>query len=268
MGLTRLNFDGKNKVEVAIMRLREFEPLTKGQGFYFADSYGKDSCVIDRLLDMAGVKHDAHYSQGGIDPPQLVSFGREYHPNTAIERPEMSMWKGIMKHGMPYRQVRWCCELIKEKNGNGRYVITGIRWEESSQRKTRRMVEICTKDKTKTFVHPIIDWTHQEVWEFINQENIPYCSLYDLRNSNRQLIIRRIGCVLCPMKSPSETKLDCILYPKIVEAWHRACIRRFNDRQDLEFYQKFKDAETYWQWWLSRKGEPKINEAQCIMLDN
>jgi len=103
MGIRQLNFEGRDKVQVAIMRLQEFEPP---EGYYFADSYGKDSCVVLRPLQMAGIKDDAHYSQGGIDPPELVQFGRKYHPDTIIERPEMSMWQGVFVHGMPRRRGR------------------------------------------------------------------------------------------------------------------------------------------------------------------
>ncbi len=88
MSIQQLNFEGKNKVEVAIMRLQEFEPP---EGYYFADSYGKDSCATRGLLQVSGTKYDAHYSRGGIDPPDLVRFGREYHPDTIIERPAMSI---------------------------------------------------------------------------------------------------------------------------------------------------------------------------------
>ena len=176
MGLAQLNFENRDKVQVAIARLKEFEPL---EGYFFADSFGKDSCVVSALLQISGVKYDAHYSQSGIDPPELVRFGRQYHPDTLIEKPELSVWQGVEVHGMPRRQARWCCELIKEKHGKGRRVITGIRWQESSRRKARRMVEVCRTDKTKIFVNPIIDWTKDEVWEFIYSENILYCSLYN-----------------------------------------------------------------------------------------
>ena len=40
MGISQLNFEGKNKVEVAIMRLKEFEP---SEGYFGAFSGGKDS---------------------------------------------------------------------------------------------------------------------------------------------------------------------------------------------------------------------------------
>jgi len=256
VGLSQLNFEGKNKIEVAIMRLKAFEPP---EGYYFADSYGKDSCAVDRLLDMAGVKHDAHYSKSGIDPPLLVYFGREYHPNTIIERPAMSIWKGIMAKGMPRRRSRWCCELIKEKAGSGRRVVTGIRWQESARRRSRRMFEVCRTDGTKMFLHPIIDWTSEDVWELIHQENIPYCSLYDRG-------FKRLGCVLCPMLTPQKTQFELKRFPKLAEAWKRACYRYWGKQG--EGVQRWSTPEAFWQWWLSRKGEPKISEAQCIMFDN
>ena len=262
MGLIQLNFEGKNKVEVAIMRLQEFaiEP------YYFADSYGKDSCVVDRLLDMAEVPHDAHYSQGGVDPPELVYFGRDFHPETTTERPTLSIWRGIEKKGMPRRQSRWCCELIKEKSGSGRRVVTGIRWQESSSRKARRMVEVCRTDETKIFVNPIIDWTSKEVWEFIRQENIPYCSLYDERGLDGKWLFKRLGCVLCPMETARQTSVELLRFPKLAEAWKRACYRYWEAGSDGT--KRWDNPEKMWKWWLSRKGEPKVNEAQCIMFDN
>ena len=265
MGLSQLNFEGKNKVEVAIMRIKEFEPP---EGYYFADSFGKDSCVVDRLLDMASVKHDAHCSQGGIDPPELVKFGRGYHPDTILERPEMSFWKGIMINGLPRRQSRWCCALIKEKHGSGRRVVTGIRWQESYRRRKRRMVEVCQTDKTKIFVNPIIDWTSKEVWEFIHSENIPYCSLYDERGEDGKPLFRRLGCVLCPMKTAKQTQYELKRFPKLAEAWRRACYRYYYIRIERGSPCRWNSPEETWQWWLSRKGEPKINDAQCTMFDN
>ena len=29
-------------------------------------------------------------------------------------------------------------------------------------------------------VHPILDWSYQDVWTFIDSHEIPYCKLYDL----------------------------------------------------------------------------------------
>ena len=67
--LGQLNFEGKNKIEVAIDRIKHFEP---SEGYYLAFSGGKDSIVCKELLNMAGVKYDAHYNHTTVDPPELI----------------------------------------------------------------------------------------------------------------------------------------------------------------------------------------------------
>lgn len=52
--LGQLNIWGKDKIEVAVQRIQEFEPK---EGYYLAFSGGKDSCVIKELANMAGVKY-------------------------------------------------------------------------------------------------------------------------------------------------------------------------------------------------------------------
>lgn len=87
MALIEYNIFGekRDKVKTAINRLRTFEPK---EGYYVADSGGKDSTCVVKLCEMAGVKFDAHYHATTIDPPQLVRFIRKHHPATEIEKPE------------------------------------------------------------------------------------------------------------------------------------------------------------------------------------
>ena len=165
----------RDKVQVAIERLRTFEP---SEGYYLAFSGGKDSCTIKALADMAGIKYDAHYNLTTVDPPELVRFIREKHPDVVIDRPERSMWEWIVREQYPPTRVqRYCCKHLKERGGAGRVVLTGIRAEESSKRAKRNMVEQCYKVQ-KSYVHPIIDWTAYDVWAFIRERSIPVCGLY------------------------------------------------------------------------------------------
>ena len=135
----QLNIYGKDKVQVAIDRLKSFEPQ---EGYYQAFSGGKDSVVIKALADMAGVKYDAHYTNTTVDPPELIHFIKEKHPDVEIVVPKdkdgnyVTMWKLIRKKKLPPgRTLRYCCAVLKESQGYGRMTITGVRWAESVNRK-------------------------------------------------------------------------------------------------------------------------------------
>lgn len=233
-----------DKVQMAIERLKAFEPQ---EGYYLAYSGGKDSDCILALAKMSGVKFDAHYNLTTVDPPELV-WHVKTHPEVMVERPKETMWQLIKRKRMPpTRLARFCCEILKERGGKGRVVITGIRAEESSKRKKRSMTERCYKDATKTYLHPIIDWTFDDVWEFIRTRNISYCKLYDEG-------FKRLGCVMCPFANNKDAQKR---FPKIAEAWHRAIVRAFSEDhvRKSSAQNKFKDGEEMWQWWLSGKGK-------------
>jgi phosphoadenosine phosphosulfate reductase len=254
----QLDWNGKTKDEVAIDRLRQFCP---SEGYYLAFSGGKDSTVLYDLTVRSGVKFDAHYHRTGVDPPELVQFIRNNYPTVEWTKPKMSLWNRLVEiDGLPSRLFRWCCDELKEGGGIGRQVLTGIRWQESTQRANRKMVEVCAKHPTKWFVSPIIDWSSAEIWTYIREHGLPYCSLYDEG-------FKRLGCVMCPMTSEAQSHREYDRWPKLGEAWHRATLR-FYEKQKTAWpsLQKFRDGEHLWRWWLSRKAEPKVNDAQCVMF--
>lgn len=252
MGLRQLNFSGKNKIQVALMRLQTFEP---SGGFFLAFSGGKDSVVLEDLTRKAGVAFDIHYNRTGIDPPELVSFIRNNYPNIIYEKPLENIWHLVERKGLPRRNARFCCEYLKEHSGGGRVVLTGIRWQESWRRKSRSMVENCRWVKAKSFLHPIIDWTTTEVWEYIRLNDLPYCSLYDVgakRKAYGKGTFKRLGCVLCPMTTAKQAQRDKERWPKIAEAWLRACHRFY--AKGSEGTLRWDSADDMFKWWLSRKA--------------
>lgn len=263
-------FGTVDKVQVAIDRLKAFEPP---DGYWLAFSGGKDSVVIKRLAQMAGVKFEAHYSVTSVDPPELVRFIKDVHPDVSFDIPHykdgtpITMWNLIPKMGMPpTRLARYCCRLLKESAGVGRVTITGVRWAESASRKrsqylvrigdkktqtvyndendeSRRSVEQCYRTR-KTIVNPIIDWGDDDVWEFIRKYSVPYCALYDRGYD-------RIGCIGCPMSTKAEKELD--EYPKIKCAYIRAFKRLIIERRKKgkqERNDMFKDENTLMDWRL------------------
>ena len=231
-------FGAENKVEKSIERLKYYEPEN---GYWLAYSGGKDSDVILELAKMATVKYKAHYNVTTIDPPELVRYIKKEHPEVIFKKPEMHFLTCMIekKHFPPLRHQRWCCEIYKEGSGNG-YIITGIRAEESPRRRKRKIIEHCYKGgqkkghEPKIYIHPIFDWSTEDVWEFHKLRNIKHCNLYDKGK-------KRLGCLFCPMAKQSERTQDCIDYPKYLKIFKKAFNKLYEKRKDKMY--RFKSGD-------------------------
>ena len=107
---------------------------------------------------------------------------------------------------------------------------------------SRKMVEQCYK-LSKTVVNPIIDWTDEDVWEFIRENNIPYCELYDKG-------YKRLGCIGCPMSSRQGKELET--YPKYKRAYIRA-FQRMLEGYNEDRVTDWKTGEDVYNWWVRFK---------------
>lgn len=174
-----------------------------------------------------------------------------------IEKPtykgkSTSMWKLIPEKLMPpTRIMRYCCSILKETGCANRYIATGVRWDESTARTdrsefekightksdrekftevmlmndndaSRRMTELCMQ-KNKMVVNPIIDWTHSDVWKYIQSEHIATCELY-------QCGYNRVGCIGCPMASKKRYK-EFADFPMYRQLYIRAFDRMLQERE-------------------------------------
>ena len=284
---------------------------------------------------MAGVGYEVHYNVTTVDPPELVQFiirhfeaviydmpdgsfqyyavsgeGKLLRPTTAsniagkrcihFTIPKLTMRQLIVyKQFPPTRLARYCCEALKESHGEGRVVVTGVRWDESAGRKrnqgmvtifngkaaeiaekqgarfrnnrargiimnyddaaTRRVVEMCYRTH-KTMLNPIIDWTDADVWEFIHTYKIPYCALYDNDCS-------RLGCVGCPMGGYAAQKRELKRWPQ----YRKLYVSAFEDmpearRRDgkLNHSSLWQSGEGVMQWWTG--CEVKAHPDQTVMF--
>lgn len=111
---------------------------------------------------------------------------------------------------------------------------------------SRRTVEMCYRTN-KTLVNPIVDWTDEEVWEFIHTYKIPYCKLYDEG-------WKRLGCVGCPMGGGENMIREFERWPAIQKMYMRA----FEDmlegrkRDGLETMM-WDNAQDVMNWWIGKK---------------
>ena len=243
-------FEIEKKIKGAVELLNMCEAAALAMnpaGYYLAFSGGKDSLVIYHLAKMAGVRFEAHYHLTTVDPPELVHFIRRNYPDVIIDYPPITMWNLIIKKQLPpYRNARYCCSVLKETGGEGRFVITGVRWQESRKRESRGAVEVLGSRKPdlilnndneesrriiencqlkgKRLINPIISWTENEVWLFIYSQKIAYCELYDCG-------FRRLGCIGCPLASVKNREWEFKRFPKFREAYIRTFDRMVEARR-------------------------------------
>lgn len=221
-----------DKEQMAIARLQDAARLSLhryGKPLLITYSGGKDSQVLVALAERSGIDFEVVNSHTTADAPETVYFIREQFRqmegcgiNCTIEKPRYkgkptSMWSLIPQKMMPpTRLVRYCCSVLKENVGRNRFIATGVRWDESSRRKNSRgVMELMHRDadkriilmgdndekrklfescelKGKMTVNPIVDWTDDDVWDYIHSERLPVNSLYCEG-------WKRVGCIGCPL---------------------------------------------------------------------
>lgn len=86
----------------------------------------------------------------------------------------------------------------------------------------------CIHGKESLLISPIIDWTEDDVWTFLNTLGIKHCGLYDEG-------FTRIGCILCPMSRRSQKEIDMKRWPHVKRNWIKAIkeIRRGGIRRRI-----------------------------------
>lgn len=225
-------------------------------------SGGKDSDVLLRLAINSGIPFEVLHSLTTADAPETV-----YHVRDTFRRLELAnvkctidthrtpdggnvtMWNLIPRKLMPPTRIkRYCCEVLKENEGRGRFIATGVRWAESTKRKNNRgMIEVSHRDKNKRLilmddndearmqfetcqlkgqrtVNPIIGWSTADVWDYVAMEHIPVNPLYRCGHT-------RVGCIGCPLASKRTRIEEFIIWPKYKQAYIRAFDRMLEERR-------------------------------------
>jgi len=229
-----------NKVERAIRLIRSAG--ADGTTVEVAYSGGKDSDVILALTKMAGIKYRAIYKNTTIDPPGTIRHALDN--GAEILRPPKSFFELVAENGFPNQFKRSCCRMLKEYKVLDR-AIYGIRKAESTQREKNyeepTECRVYGRGKKRVGVeafYPILDWTDEDVVEFITEYGVKIHPLY-YREDGTIDPKRRLGCMCCPL-AYYEKRLDYFRrYPGMVKAYIRAG-QKFRDN-----HPKAKTISTY-----------------------
>ena len=272
------------KEKRAIKILQQFEPQT--EPYYLCYSGGKDSDTIKLLAGLAGVKFEAVHNLTTADAPETVYYIRS-QSDVRIDRPNMTMWDLIPKKKIPpTRIIRYCCEVLKERGGQGRVKITGVRWAESPARRERADVATIIgkpkatqklanelgvdyrvnkqgglvlsndNDEAKKLIEGCYRKTPTAINPIVDWTDADvweFLKYYGCEaNPLYQCGFKRVGCIGCPMAGKAERKREFALYPKFRANYVAAFDRMVTAREaaGLDNKNSWRDGESVMRWWL------------------
>jgi phosphoadenosine phosphosulfate reductase len=274
-----------DKVDIAVKRLLEAAEMSQAlydKPLLVTYSGGKDSDTVLRLAQIAKIPFEVQHSHTTADAPETVYHVRDkfrelelagikceidYH--TQPDGTRTTMWNLIPRKLIPpTRLVRYCCDELKEGGGKDRMITTGVRWDESTARKSRGALEIISKRRKKSIFlnndndedrrlfetctmkgkrvsNPIIDWETNDVMDFLTGEKVKLCSLYSEG-------WKRVGCIGCPMAG-KHRYAEFARYPTYKKAYIRAFDKMMEMRRLRGMPRGVEMDETgvdVFHWWM------------------
>lgn len=274
----------------AILRLQEAAQMSQQiyeKPLILTHSGGKDSDLTVDLAIKAGIPFEVAHSLTTVDMPETVYHVRDVFKkleNKGIpceivkpvyKKEPVTMWTLIPQKSMPPTRIaRYCCSVLKETSGKGRFIATGVRRAESTKRASRESFEIIgatkkdgvllsddevfmqdntekrmmfetCKLKAKRTVNPIIDWTDDDVWDYIRTERIDINSKYSEG-------YKRVGCIGCPLSGKCNRLRGFEEYPTYKRAYIRAFDKMLDVRKAKGLQTDWKSGEEVFEWWVSK----------------
>ena len=227
----------QRKVEQSI---RLLQAVAKDEEVEVAYSGGKDSDVILELARMAGIKYRAIYRNTTIDPPGTIAHVKAQ--GVEILQPKKRFFELIADNGFPNRFMRFCCRYLKEYKVMDKCVM-GVRKAESTKRAARYSEPTeCrfygSKKEHVEAIYPILDWSDQDVADFISEKGIKCHPLY-YDEDGAFHVERRLGCMCCPLAYKKHRIAEFKRYPGMVKAYIRAGQQFRDTHPDAAFTRRY-----------------------------
>jgi phosphoadenosine phosphosulfate reductase len=252
----------KKKVDRAIKLIQSASKIAAENGcpeIEVCYSSGKDSDVILELTKMADVPYRAIYKNTTIDPSGSIKHAQDM--GAEIIRPKDSFLKLIEKNGLPTMHYRFCCRKLKEYKILD-YAIVGIRREESPKRAKRykepEQCRVYSKKVKARQYFPILDWTKEDVAEFLEERGIRCHPLY-YDEDGAFHPERRLGCLGCPLAGKIERISVFKQYPNLVKLYVRGGQKFLDSHPNSKIVSYYNDA---YEWFTENLFCDNVREFQ------
>jgi len=221
--------------EDIIMELRQLEDPKKllkeayhlfSEGVILACSFGAEDVVLVDMVCKIVESPRIFYLDTNLHFQETYDTRDRLTAKYGVEfiqvKPDLTLEQQAEKYGdkLWEREPNQCCAIRKVEplqrilNRNKAW-ITGIRREQSITRANAQRVEWDSKFQLLKF-NPLVEWTNEQVWEYIKTHQVPYNPLHDQHYPS-------IGCSVCtkpvrPGEDPRSgrwagfTKTECGLH--------------------------------------------------------
>jgi len=162
-----------------------------GEGLVMSSSFGAQSAVMLHMVSTLAPAVPIILVDTGYLFPETYQFIenlqrrldlnlRIFLPGLTAARQEVlygKLWEqgktGIEKYNL-INKVEPMNRALKELGAKG--WLAGLRRDQSS---TRKHLEVVMKQGNITKIHPIIDWTDREIYQYLTNNNLPYHPLWE-----------------------------------------------------------------------------------------
>ncbi len=195
------DIESKNAQEILEWALKTFSPKIA-----LASSFQcEESVLIDMIhkirgsdfrvftLDTGRLNEETYEVMERTREKYGITIDSQFPDREAVEKLERG--KGLYSFRKSIENRKECCYIRKVVPLNRMLAqlnawITGLRREQSVTRESISKVELNTPREGMVKLNPLIDWTTDQVWDYIRKNNVPYNKLHDLGYAS-------IGCSPC-----------------------------------------------------------------------
>lgn len=262
----------------AMTRIVKFGRIADALGYEVAVGFsgGKDSQVVYDLCKRSGITFKAYFNHS-FESCETLNFIKNNYPDVIWRRDYNygfieNIWKNHNSL-LPTVEYAYCCSDYKHNpNYVDRASIVGVRRSESARRRARKVFEAhgkntikrnkalfseyftdtCTGVGTASTIQlkPIVDWSDDDVWEYVKNHNLP------VNNEYREQ--KRVGCLVCPKANMTTNYIALMKMPKLIDAF----IKAREKREDIDWMiqkenKDYKDNKVeYICRWLNHSFRP------------